>query len=101
MATRYGLNENGKEKYFWCVDADNILISELLPKIIETLDEYKNLDFLAIQLQNVTEEGRYIDVECSQPTLEHNKVLSGVEAVLSGYNPSSICALIRKKQLFY
>ena len=100
MATRYGLNENGKEKYFWCVDADNILISELLPKIIETLDEYKNLDFLAIQLQNVTEEGRYIDVECSQPTLEHNKVLSGVEAVLSGYNPPSICALITKKQLF-
>ena len=31
------------------VDADNILTSELLPKIIETLDEYKNLDFLAIQ----------------------------------------------------
>lgn len=45
------------------VDADNILTSELLPKIIETLDEYKNLDFLAIQLQNVTEEGRYLDVE--------------------------------------
>ena len=82
------------------VDADNILTSELLPKIIETLDEYKNLDFLAIQLQNVTEEGRYLDVECSQPTLEHNKVLSGFEAVLSGYNPSSICALITKKQLF-
>ena len=71
-----------------------------MPKIIETLDEYRNVDILAIQLQNVTEEGQYLDIECSQPMLEHNKVLSGIEAILSGYNPSSICALITKKQLF-
>lgn len=88
-------------EYVWCVDADDKVISEQLPKIIEALDEYKKMDILAVQLQNVTEGEQQLDVECSQPTLEHNKVLSGVEAVLSGYNPSSICALIRKKQLFY
>ena len=98
-ARNYGI-KTCQGEYIWCVDADDKVISEQLPKIIEALDEYKNLDILAIQLQNVTEEGQYLDVECSQPTLEHNKVLSGVEAVLSGYNPSSICALITKKQLF-
>lgn len=98
-ARNYGIKTCIGE-YVWCVDADDKVISEQLPKIIEALDEYRNLDILAIQLQNVTEEGQYLDVECSQPTLEHNKVLSGVEAVLSGYNPSSICALITKKQLF-
>ena len=98
-ARNYGI-KICKGEYVWCVDADDKLISEQLPKIIEALDEYKNLDILAVQLQNVTEGGQYLDVECSQPTLEHNKVLSGVEAVLSGYNPSSICALITKKQLF-
>ena len=98
-ARNYGI-KTCKGEYVWCVDADDKVISEQLPKIIEALDEYKNLDILAIQLQNVTEEGQYLDVECSQPTLEHNKVLSGVEAVLLGYNPSSICALITKKQLF-
>ena len=98
-ARNYGI-KTCKGEYVWCVDADDKVISEQLPKIIEALDEYKNLDILAIQLQNVTEEGQYLDVECSQPMLEHNKVLSGVEAVLSGYNPSSICALITKKQLF-
>ena len=98
-ARNYGI-KTCKGEYVWCVDADDKVISEQLPKIIEALDEYKNLDILAIQLQNVTEGGQYLDVECSQPTLEHNKVLSGVEAVLSGYNPSSICALITKKQLF-
>ena len=98
-ARNYGI-KTCQGEYVWCVDADDKVISELLPKMIEALDEYKNLDILAIQLQNVTEEGQYLDVECSQPTLEHNKVLSGVEAILSGYNPSSICALITKKQLF-
>ena len=98
-ARNYGI-KTCKGEYVWCVDADDKLISEQLPKIIDALDEYENLDILAVQLQNVTEEGQYLDVECSQPTLVHNKVLSGVEAVLSGYNPSSICALITKKQLF-
>ena len=98
-ARNYGI-KTCKGEYVWCVDADDKVISEQLTKIIQALDEYKNLDILAIQLQNVTEEGQYLDVECSQPTLEHNKVLSGVEAVLLGYNPSSICALITKKQLF-
>lgn len=98
-ARNYGI-KTCKGEYVWCVDADDKVISEQLPKIIEALDEYKNLDILAVQLQNVTEEGKYLDIECSQPMLEHNKVLSGVEAVLSGYNPSSICALITKKQLF-
>ncbi len=98
-ARNYGIKTCIGE-YVWCVDADDKLISEQLPKIIDALNEYENLDILAVQLQNVTEEGQYLDVECSQPTLEHNKVLSGVEAILSGYNPSSICALITKKQLF-
>lgn len=98
-ARNYGI-KTCQGEYIWCVDADDKVISEQLTKIIQALDEYKNLDILAIQLQNVTEEGQYLDVECSQPTLEHNKVLSGVEAILSGYNPSSICALITKKQLF-
>ena len=98
-ARNYGI-KTCKGEYVWCVDADDKVISEQLPKIIEALDEYKNLDILAVQLQNITEGGQYLDVECSQPMLEHNKVLSGVEAVLSGYNPSSICALITKKQLF-
>lgn len=98
-ARNYGI-KTCKGEYVWCVDADDKVISEQLPKIIEVLDEYRNLDILGIQLQNVTEEGQYLDIECSQPTLEHNKVLSGVEAILLGYNPSSICALITKKQLF-
>lgn len=42
-------------EYVWSVDADDKVISEQLPKIIEALDEYKKMDILAVQLQNVTE----------------------------------------------
>ena len=98
-ARNYGIKTSQGE-YIWCVDADDKLISDQLLKIIAALDKYNNLDILAVPLQNVTEEGKYLDVECSQPTLEHNKILSGTEAVICGYNPSSICALITKKQLF-
>jgi len=99
IARNYGI-KSCQGEYVWCVDADDKLISGQLQNIILALDKYNHLDILAVQLQNVTEEGKYLDVECSQPTLEHNKLLSGVEAILSGYNPSSICALVTKKQLF-
>lgn len=55
-ARNYGI-KTCKGEYVWCVDADDKVISEQLTKIIEALDEYKNLDILAVQLQNVTEEG--------------------------------------------
>ena len=55
-ARNYGI-KTCKGEYVWCVDADDKVISEQLPKIIEALDEYKNLDILAVQLQNVTEGG--------------------------------------------
>ena len=98
-ARNYGI-KTCKGEYVWCVDADDKLVSDQLPKIFLALDKYNNLDILAVQLQNVTEDGKYLDIECSQPTVKHNNVLSGIEAVISGYNPSSICALIAKKHLF-
>lgn len=98
-ARNYGI-KTCQGEYVWCVDADDKLISAQLPKLIDALDEYENLDILAVQLQNVTEEGKYLDIECTQPLVEHNRIISGVEAVISGYIPSSICALIVRRELF-
>ena len=98
-ARNYGI-KSCQGEYVWCVDADDKLISAQLPKLIDALDEYENLDILAVQLQNVTEEGKYLDIECTQPLVEHNRIISGVEAVISGYIPSSICALIVRRELF-
>lgn len=98
-ARNYGI-KICKGEYVWCVDADDKLISEQLQNIILALDKYNHLDILAVQLQNATEDDHYLDIECTQPLVVHNKIISGVEAVISGYIPSSICALIVRRELF-
>ena len=98
-ARNYGI-KTCKGEYVWCVDADDKLISDQLPKIFLALDKYNNLDILAVQLQNVTEDDKYLDTECTQPLVPHNNVMSGVDAIISGYIPSSICALIVRRELF-
>ena len=86
--------------YVWCIDADDKLNSKELSKVFRTLGEYNDLDILAIQLQRISEQGELISIECGQPSLPHGEVITGVQAVIRGYNPSSICALIVKKALF-
>jgi len=89
-----------KGDYVWCIDADDKLDSKELPKIFRILEEHEDLDIIAIQLQRISEEGVPMCIECDQPSLPHGEVLTGVQAVIGGYNPSSICALIAKKALF-
>ena len=59
-ARNYGIRSCHGE-YVWCVDADDKLISNQLLKVISTLEENRDLDILAIQLQNVTEDGEFYE----------------------------------------
>lgn len=92
--------KSSKGDYIWCIDADDKLDSKELPKIFRILEDQDDLDILAVQLQRISEQGVPMCIECDQPSLPHGKVLTGVQAVIGGYNPSSICALIAKKTLF-
>lgn len=92
--------KSSKGDYVWCIDADDKLAGNELPKVFRVLEEYDDLDILGVQLQRISEQGEPISIECEQPSLPHGKVLTGVQAVIAGYNPSSICALIAKKALF-
>lgn len=87
-------------KYVWCIDADDKLDSKELPKVLYTLEKQDDLDILAVQLQRISEQGESISIECKQSTLPHREILTGKQAVIGGYNPSSICALIARKTLF-
>ena len=99
VARNLGIN-SCKGDYVWCIDADDKLDGKELPKIFRILEEHEDLDILAVQLQRISEEGVPMCIECDQPSLPHGEVLTGVQAVIGGYNPSSICALIAKKALF-
>lgn len=84
-----------KGDYVWFVDADDEIGVDIL-SAISILKENEGIDILGIVLQEVDEEKHPIKQVCSQPSLPHNKLLTGREAVIMGYNPSSACALIMR-----
>lgn len=90
--------KNCNGEYVWFVDADDAIERDLL-KILKLLSENPNIDILAIQLKDVNEDYSFLNYSCTQPTLPHNKVILGREAILLGYNPSSVCALITRRDL--
>lgn len=94
-ARNNGIKKSNGE-YVWCVDADDILDKNILG-IIELLDKNIDLDILAFKLRQVSEAMEFRSINCDQPTIIHNKIMKGREAIINGYNPSSVCALVIRK----
>ena len=90
--------KNCNGEYVWFVDADDAIERDLLT-ILKLLSENPNIDILGIQLKDVNEDYSFLNYSCTQSTLPHNKVILGREAILLGYNPSSVCALITRRDL--
>lgn len=94
-ARNNGIN-NCHGEYVWCVDADDKL-DHHLTEIINLLNENDGIDILAFKLKKVTEDMVFKSIECEQPTVRHNKIIKGRDAIIYGYNPSSVCALAIRK----
>lgn len=88
--------EYAKGKYVWFLDADDELTTQA-SDVIEYLGSHDKLDFLAIQLQKVDESRNLLSIDCAQPSLPKNVVMTGRDAILNDYNPSSACALIMRR----
>lgn len=84
-------------EYIWFVDADD-MISHNVTEVFQQLLDNNTLDILAFRLKIVTENGHFVRNECSQPNVLHEIPISGRDAIISGYNPSSVCALWIRKQ---
>lgn len=98
VARNYGIQQCQGE-YVWCVDADDMLDTSALLDVLDTIAQ-NPVDIIAWRLKQVKEDGTFVRFECTQPKVPHNKIISGRDAIVSGYNPSSVCALsIRKKLL--
>ena len=81
--------------YLWFVDADDRLESVLMPVVLQLNN---GLDILGVQLRMVDETGDSKRMECTQPSVEHGRVMRGRDAMVQGYNPSSVCALIVRRE---
>lgn len=88
-----------KGEYIWFIDADD-KISPNSSGILKSLSINPQIDILGIKLLDVEEDGTIITESCTQPSLSHDMVMKGRDAIINGYNPSSVCALITKRDLF-
>ncbi|EGN57685.1 glycosyltransferase [Hallella multisaccharivorax DSM 17128] len=85
-------------EYVWCVDADD-KVNDEAARVPFLLKAYPDIDILAVQLQDTAEDGTLLCKSCEQPSMAHDKAISGRDAVLQGYNPSSVCALVVRRGL--
>lgn len=86
-----------KGKYVWFIDSDDYIKPNVLGNMIKQADD-NNLDCLFFRLQRVFDDDCFRsevdDYECVQPNVTRNVILSGRDAILQGYNPSSVCAIL-------
>ena len=97
VARNYGIR-TARGEYIWCVDCDDMVVPSLLP-LFELVSNL-NANIVAFRLKRVTESGDFISYVGLQTNVGHNKIISGRDAIIQGYLPSSVCALIIRKDLF-
>lgn len=97
VARNYGIRE-AQGEYIWCIDSDDYTNTKFAG-FLNLLQTNPSLDIIAVQLTKVRENGENVGLECEQPAVKHNFIMKGRDAVINGYNPSSVCALIVRKAL--
>ena len=81
-------------EYIWCVDADDTIASHV-KHVLDILSQYPKLDILSTWLKVVTEDNTLVRTGGADNI--YNKLISGRDAVLSGYAPGSVCGLLIRK----
>ncbi len=91
--------EQAKGEYIWFVDADDVVLENLQP-IENTLSNVSNtlIDVFVFVFEWCYKIGEKKGNGVTHSTVPHDVVISGRDAVLSGYMPSSVCALLIRKE---
>ena len=84
-------------EYLWCVDSDD-MIEKNINYILDKIEEIGNPDIFSTKLKYVTESGKYLACVWDFPN-NMNRLMKGREAIINGYNPSSVCILFIKNEL--
>lgn len=82
--------DKAKGRYVWFIDSDDYLKPNSTNKLLN-LAEKNNLDILTFGLNEISSERSVNLIHSEMP---HNEILTGADAVISGYRPNSVCCSI-------
>ena len=88
--------ENSDSDYIWFVDSDDMVESDL-SIIQELLLNFPEVEVFDFELNWVNDKNEVLRHESSHPTVIHNKIIQGRDAIMQGYAPGSVCGLILKR----
>lgn len=97
VARNLGIRSCGGE-YIWCVDSDD-LVDKNLADCVTSLQVFPEIDILSFEAMVIDEEGNKICNTTFQSNVPHNQMISGRDAIISGYNPSAVWALWIRRDL--
>lgn len=86
-----------KGNYIQFLDSDDIIeIDKLIVLLKEAIE--LNLDLIGYRLDYVDDNYRQIAERPKHP-IQYNKIMSGAECLIEGYQPSSICIFLFKRKI--
>lgn len=90
--------EQAKTDYIWFVDSDDV-VSEDLSVIAQVLnsDAYTNIDVFDFVFEWCYKLGEQQGIGVTHPTVPHDVIISGKDAILHDYVPGSVCALLLRR----
>ncbi|MBR4388610.1 MAG: glycosyltransferase [Prevotella sp.] len=99
MARNTGI-DNAETKYIWFVDSDDLVSSDLTP-IINVLENDKNIDVFDFVFEWCFKMGdkttKRKGFGATHSKVPHDVIISGREAIIKGFMPSSVCALLLRR----
>ena len=82
--------------YICFLDSDDILDIDPLLELLKKAQK-ENLDAISYRLDYIDESGKVLGERPAQ-AVPHNTIMNGQEALVYGFNPSSICLFLFKNQ---
>ena len=89
--------DNTEAEYIWFIDSDDKAEKDL-SIILELIRKYPDVDVFDFEYNWVNDKNEIFGHGSSHPSVVHNEVIHGRDAILQGYTAGSVCGLILKRE---